>query len=70
LKEGKHEEAVLHYSQAIRLDEKNYSLFSNRSLAFLKMQQFYLALEDAKETIKLKPDWAKGYFRKGEVARD
>lgn len=52
-------EAVLHYTHAIKLDPKNYSLYSNRSLAFLKSQQYFYALEDAKETIKLKPDWAK-----------
>lgn len=31
------------------------------------MQQFYLAYQDAKKVIELKPDWAKGYFRKAEV---
>ena len=31
------------------------------------MQQFYLAYQDAKRTIELRPDWAKGYFRKAEV---
>lgn len=60
-------ESILHYTHAIKLDPSNYSLFSNRSLAFLKMQQFYLAMEDAKETIRLKPEWAKGHFRKAEV---
>ncbi|KAK6643778.1 hypothetical protein RUM43_000041 [Polyplax serrata] len=67
LKDQKYEEAILHYSHAIKLDSQNHSLYSNRSLAFLKIQQYYLALEDAKETIRLKPDWAKGYFRKAEV---
>lgn len=67
MKEQKYEEAVLHYTHAIKIDEKNHSLHSNRSLAFLRMQQFYLAMEDAKETIRLRPDWAKGYFRKAEV---
>lgn len=60
-------EAVIHYTHAIQKDGKNHVLYSNRSLAFLKLQQFYYALEDAKETIKLQPYWAKGYFRKGEV---
>lgn len=59
IKDGKFMEAVLHYTHAIKLDPKNYSLYSNRSLAFLKLQQYFYALEDAKETIKLKPDWAK-----------
>ncbi|XP_069696331.1 stress-induced-phosphoprotein 1-like [Periplaneta americana] len=63
----KYAESIFHYTHAIKLDPRNYSLYSNRSLAFLKMQQFYFAMEDAKETIRLKPDWAKGYFRKAEV---
>nr|XP_018906525.1 PREDICTED: hsp70-Hsp90 organizing protein 3-like [Bemisia tabaci] len=67
IKEEKYAEAILHYSHAIKIDPNNYQLYSNRSLAFLKMQQYYSAMEDAEQTIVLKPDWAKGYFRKGEV---
>lgn len=52
-------EAVFHYTHALKLDPKNYSLYSNRSLAFLKSQQYYYALQDAVETIRLQPDWAK-----------
>uniref|UniRef100_A0A1B6CJA7 Uncharacterized protein n=1 Tax=Clastoptera arizonana TaxID=38151 RepID=A0A1B6CJA7_9HEMI len=63
----KYEEAVLHYSHAINLDPKNYTLYSNRSFSFLKIQQYYLAMEDAKKTISLNPDWEKGYFRKAEI---
>lgn len=67
VREEKFEEAVFHYTHAIKLDPQNYSLYSNRSLAFLRMQQYYFAMEDAVMTIQLKPDWTKGYFRKGEV---
>lgn len=59
VKNGNFAEAMLHYTHAIKLDPKNFSLYSNRSLAFLKMQHYYYALEDAKQTIELKPDWAK-----------
>lgn len=67
VRNGKFEEAVLHYTTAIKSDPKNPTLYSNRSLAFLKSGQHYYAFMDARETIKLRPDWAKGYFRKGEV---
>lgn len=67
MKEQKFEEAMFHYTHAITLDPQNYSLYSNRSFAFLKMQQFHFAMEDALMTIHLKPDWTKGYFRKAEV---
>lgn len=66
-KEGKYLEAVIYYTQAIKLDPKNVQLYSNRSAAFLKAQQYFHAHADALETIRLMPTWAKGYFRKGEV---
>jgi len=61
----KYAESVLHYTHAIKLDPVDYSLYSNRSLAFLKMQHFYFAMEDAKEAIRLKPNWAKVIFISG-----
>uniref|UniRef100_T1JJA0 Uncharacterized protein n=1 Tax=Strigamia maritima TaxID=126957 RepID=T1JJA0_STRMM len=67
VKAGNHTEAIIHYTYALKLDPSQYQLYSNRSLAFLKLQQYYHALEDANKTIELKPDWAKGYFRKAEV---
>ncbi|KAJ8921464.1 hypothetical protein NQ315_003082 [Exocentrus adspersus] len=67
VKNQRYEEAILHYTHAIKLDPSNYTLHSNRSFAFLKVHQYYFALEDANETIKLNPSWPKGYFRKGEV---
>lgn len=67
LKDGKYTEAIVHYTHALSLDPNNHFLYSNRSLAFLKEQQYYLALQDAKQSIKLQPGWAKGYYRKGEV---
>ncbi|RZC38460.1 STI1-like protein [Asbolus verrucosus] len=67
VKNQKYEEAILHYTHAIKLDPNNYTLHSNRSFAFLKVQQYYFAMEDANETIKLNPSWPKGYFRKAET---
>ncbi|XP_012268597.1 hsp70-Hsp90 organizing protein 1-like [Athalia rosae] len=67
VKEQKYGEAMFHYTHAIKLDPKNHSLYSNRSLVFLKMQQYHFAMEDAVMTIQLKPDWTKGYYRKAEV---
>ncbi|KAI8431412.1 hypothetical protein MSG28_015934 [Choristoneura fumiferana] len=49
------------------MDPNNYVLYSNRSFAFLKLDQHYLSLQDANETIRLQPQWAKGYFRRAEV---
>lgn len=67
VKAGNYSEGVIHYTHAIQQDKTNHLLYSNRSLAFLKLDQYYYALEDAKEAIKLQPNWPKGFFRKGEV---
>uniref|UniRef100_A0A182NNF9 Uncharacterized protein n=1 Tax=Anopheles dirus TaxID=7168 RepID=A0A182NNF9_9DIPT len=61
-------EAILHYTHAIKLSPADPILYSNRSLAFCKMRQFYYANEDADKAIALNPTWAKGYFRKAEVS--
>ena len=39
--------------------------YSNRSAAYIKLGKFDLALEDGERAILVRPDWAKGYFRKG-----
>ena len=40
-------------------------LYSNRSGAYASLKQFDKALEDANKTTEIKPDWAKGWGRKG-----
>ncbi|GAA5998000.1 tetratricopeptide repeat protein [Rhodotorula paludigena] len=58
------------YTQAIELetdDEKLGSLYSNRSVAFLQLEQFDKALEDANNAALKRPDWSKAHARVGEV---
>lgn len=38
---------------------------SNRSAALLQLRKSGKALEDAEQCIKRKPDWDKGFYRKG-----
>ena len=59
LKEGKFHEALLHSSHAIKREPRNHLLYSNRSHVLLKLDQYYLALEDARKAIQLDPKWAK-----------
>mmetsp|Transcript_25347 Transcript_25347/g.70913 ORF Transcript_25347/g.70913 Transcript_25347/m.70913 type:complete len:132 (-) Transcript_25347:362-757(-) len=55
------------YSKAIKEDPSNAVLFSNRCEALLQLKKVGKALQDAEEVIKLKPDWEKGFYRKGSV---
>lgn len=55
----RYEEAVLHYSFAIKMSPNDAILYSNRSFAFFKLQHLYYANEDAEKAIQLRPDWAK-----------
>ncbi|KAK3726129.1 Hsp90 cochaperone [Vermiconidia calcicola] len=57
--------AVEKFTQAIELEPQNHVLFSNRSGAYASLKNYDKALEDANSTTDLKPDWAKGWGRKG-----
>ncbi|MBA0733423.1 hypothetical protein Gogos_017444 [Gossypium gossypioides] len=64
-KAGNYLKAAALYTQAIKQDPSNPTLYSNRAAAFLNLVKLNKALADAETTITLKPQWEKGYFRKG-----
>ncbi|KAI4998667.1 hypothetical protein ZWY2020_054009 [Hordeum vulgare] len=57
--------ALKFYSEAIKVDPEDATLYSNRSLCHLKSGEAHDALADAIACVNLQPDWAKGYYRKG-----
>ncbi|WQF87000.1 Putative Heat shock chaperonin-binding, tetratricopeptide-like helical domain superfamily [Colletotrichum destructivum] len=59
------DEAVAKFTEAIELQPENHILYSNRSAAYASKKDWQNALEDAKKTTELKPDWAKGWGRLG-----
>ncbi|KAL9115870.1 MAG: hypothetical protein Q9227_000238 [Pyrenula ochraceoflavens] len=59
--------AIEKFSEAIKLDPTNHVLYSNRSGAHASMKNYTEALEDANKTTEIKPDWAKGWGRKGSA---
>lgn len=59
------QKAIDLFSQAIEIDPTNHVLYSNRSACHASLKNFSAALEDAVKTTELKPDWGKGFSRKG-----
>lgn len=53
------------FSKAIEIEPSNHVLYSNRSGAYASLKDFDHALEDANKVTEIKPDWAKGWGRKG-----
>lgn len=66
-KAGNYLKAAAIYTQAIKQDPSNPTLYSNRAAAFLNLVKLSKALTDAETAITLNPTWEKGYFRKGCV---
>jgi len=60
-----YETALTHYAKAIEEAPTDHTLYSNRSATYHAMGNFQKALEDAEKSIEVKPDWAKGFLRKG-----
>ncbi|XP_069779493.1 tetratricopeptide repeat protein 31-like isoform X2 [Narcine bancroftii] len=65
--EGRYEDAVRYFTEAIKYDPKEYRLFGNRSYCYERLQQYSRALNDAHITLTLNPSWPKGYFRKARA---
>ncbi|XP_059080248.1 LON peptidase N-terminal domain and RING finger protein 3-like isoform X2 [Tigriopus californicus] len=62
--ESRHEEALKVYSEALALGTNDHILYGNRSHLYFKSGEYLNALEDADAAIQLKPEWAKGHYRR------
>ena len=59
VKVGNFNEAIKHFSLAIESDGQSHALYSNRSEAYVKANNYKQALNDANKSIELKSDWPK-----------
>ncbi|KNH08062.1 stress-inducible protein STI1 [Perkinsela sp. CCAP 1560/4] len=68
-KQGNFADAIDFYSKAIAAlapeDSQCAALYSNRAASNLSLGNKEAALSDAEKCIEAKPEWVKGYFRKG-----
>lgn len=63
---GNFSKAIEHFTKAIDLGFKDaHVLYSNRSACYCGLRKYDDALADASKCIDTKPDWGKGYGRKG-----
>lgn len=59
------DEAISKFTEAIAIEPGNHILYSNRSAAHASKKDYKAALQDAEKVTEIKPDWAKGWGRKG-----
>ncbi|KAI1812115.1 hypothetical protein GGS20DRAFT_559560 [Poronia punctata] len=59
------DEAIDAFTKAIELAPTNHVLYSNRSAAYASKKDWTSALQDAEKTTEIKPDWPRGWGRKG-----
>ncbi|EXX72187.1 uncharacterized protein OCT59_028631 [Rhizophagus irregularis] len=59
--------AINNYSNGIKLEPKNVTLFTNRAEAYLRLYQFYNALKDTKIALMYDPNNLKAAYRKGKA---
>lgn len=60
-----YKEAIDHFTEAIGHDPTDHVFYSNRSACYASLEQYEKAYQDGKKCVELKPDWPKGYTRKG-----
>jgi stress-induced-phosphoprotein 1 len=57
--------AIEFYTLAIDENPTDHTIYGNRSASFHNLKKYNEALVDAEKCIEVKPDWSKGYQRKG-----
>ena len=62
---GKALDAVRLYSEALEFAPTNAIILSNRAMAYIKLENYGLAIHDATNAIKADAAYAKGYYRRG-----
>jgi len=66
-RESKFAPAVEKYTEAIKRNPSDHTIYTNRAQSYIKLMALPLALKDCEKSIALKPDFIKAYLRKGQV---
>lgn len=65
LRDGRYGEASHHYSMALSHLPDSAVVLSNRALAYIKLENYGLAIQDATRATLSDPSYPKGYYRRG-----
>jgi tetratricopeptide (TPR) repeat protein len=68
--EQNYDEAIAHYTEAIRLKLVYAAAFNNRGNAFAGKGEYNKAIADYTEAVRLKPDYAIAYYNRGSKYRN
>ncbi len=63
--QGKLDEAITQYTQALQLDAQNEEAYLKRGIAYLDKNFLVVAIDDFTKAIELAPDHASGYYDRG-----
>ncbi len=69
-KEGRLQEAVEEYTEAIRMNPGYASAYNNRGNLYRKLNKYQEALEDYNKALELDPDYALAYYNRGNLYRE
>eukprot|EP01082_Thalassiosira_pseudonana_P013103 g12185.t1 g12185 contig6:1392661-1393242(-) len=62
---GHYTDAIHLYSTALSHLPNNAIILSNRALAYIKIENYGLAIQDASRAVEVDPTYPKGYYRRG-----
>ncbi|NXT33770.1 SPAG1 protein, partial [Pelecanoides urinatrix] len=64
VKEGKYEEAVNKYSECMKLNTKECTIYTNRALCYLKLYKYEEAKQDCDHVLQIEDSNIKAFYRR------